>query len=81
MLYTLGERGSLLLENGRNPYNVYAGSHWILAVCHSLALGCKHQYLAQNRALGPYTLVLGSYMPVLGGIGLKMLVLGCRCLC
>jgi len=45
MLYTLGKRGPLL-ENGRDPYNVYAGSHQIPAVCHSLVLGCTCQCLA-----------------------------------
>ncbi|KIJ90463.1 hypothetical protein K443DRAFT_659932, partial [Laccaria amethystina LaAM-08-1] len=49
----------LLLENGRDPYDVYAGSHQILAVCRSLALGCTRQYLARNRALGLETEVLG----------------------
>jgi len=63
MLYTLGKRGPLL-ENGRDPYDVYAGSHQILAVCRSLALGCTCRCLAQNRAVKPYTLVLGSYMQV-----------------
>jgi hypothetical protein len=43
MLNTLGERG---LENSRDPYEVYAASHRILAVCRSLALGCTRRYLA-----------------------------------
>ncbi|KIK09772.1 hypothetical protein K443DRAFT_80205, partial [Laccaria amethystina LaAM-08-1] len=49
-------RGPLFLENGRDPYNVYAGSHRILTVCRSLPLGCTRRCLARNRALGPYTL-------------------------
>jgi len=86
MLYTLRERGPLLLENGRDPYNVYIGSHWILTVCCSPVLGCTRRFLAQNRALGPYTLVSESYMPALGskcqcwvvdaGVRLKTEVLG-----
>jgi len=48
-ILTLGKRGPL--ENGRDPYNVYAGSHQILAICCSLALGCTCRCLAWNRAL------------------------------
>ena len=85
MLYTLGKRGPLL-ENGSDPYDVYAGSHQILAVCRSLALGCTRRCLARNRALhvgiGVIHAGVGlkrSVLVVHAGVGLKMSVLGCRC--
>ncbi|EDR00376.1 uncharacterized protein LACBIDRAFT_314371 [Laccaria bicolor S238N-H82] len=81
-------RQPLLLENGRGPYDVYAGSYLILAVCRSLASGCTRWCLARNRAFGPTRWCWGrtsdiglerSALVVHTGVGLKMSVFGCIC--